>query len=259
MRPVHPILALACLALCVSAVPSPAGQNAGATARLYWQVGDGPGIAGRNADSAVVQLLVTVRGVRSFRGADVQLGVAGPAGGLPGSWQLQEGGCGEKSYKFEAGGAGGAYPNLFRADPRLPGQMDLAPRAYYHHRKNPCLTPDSSALVWFTAAGREAVRRDSTVEYAVLSVRFDLRAGACWASDSAAAPGVCVYGFNHFPCQLPIPRASITLVDAGAVKDYIPLEPGFERLTWRGGACPAPWQGPLPTPSPGTGGGPGRP
>ncbi len=233
-----------------------AGANARATARMYWQVEGGPGLAARNVDSAVVQVVVTVKGVQDLRGADVQLGVMGPEGRVPRTWQAQPGGCAEAGFAIQRGGFGG-YPDLFSTGLKIPRLLQPASQMWFHYAKQPCLTPDSAAVIWQMAAGGEGVPRDSTVEYAVLAFRMNLRASACWAADSAGAGGVCVYAFNHFPCKEKIPRGTLTLVDGTVAKDYIPFEPGYDKLTWRGGACPVPWEGPADSLAarPATGGG----
>lgn len=67
-----------------------AGQNAGAVARIYWLTNNTLASVDRNSTSisATQKLLVTVKGVNTFRGADVQLiANAMDASGLPLEWQ----------------------------------------------------------------------------------------------------------------------------------------------------------------------------
>ena len=78
------LCALAGLAI----APAQAGQNAGAVAHLYWQVGNTTADTARLSISGRPKLLVTVTGLVSFRGADIQLLVAANSGGpLPDAWQ----------------------------------------------------------------------------------------------------------------------------------------------------------------------------
>src|SRR5207237_1947452 len=79
--------ALAMLFTAASWAPLHAGENAGAVARMYWSVADGPGLPGRTSTDGRPQLIVTVQGLKSFRGAEVQL-YAGSNDGtpLPGAW-----------------------------------------------------------------------------------------------------------------------------------------------------------------------------
>ena len=77
---------------------SSAGSNAGATARMYWQRSGGIGLPGRNSTDTIPQLVVTIKGLKRFQGADVELTVNGvsPLGvvrAVPPAWQAQPGGC----------------------------------------------------------------------------------------------------------------------------------------------------------------------
>lgn len=62
---------VAALVATVAVGEARAGLNAGATARLYWQVETGTGLTDRNSTASTAQLVVTLTGVKSFRGADV--------------------------------------------------------------------------------------------------------------------------------------------------------------------------------------------
>ena len=227
------------LALAVAAVSAPAraGENAGATARIYWRVGSGPGLSSTNTDmDSLVEAVVTVRGVRQFQGADVQLTVEG-SGGLPPAWQAQAGGCAESLAVFKPGGFGGAYPNIFTARKPLAGILAARKGMYYRSKSVPCAAPDSTGTIWLAAAGNAPVERDSSVEYAVLAFRINLKALKAACAGSQASGGVCIYPNNRLPCKGTAPRAVITLLDSRFKQDYVPFEAAHARLTWKGGAC----------------------
>src|SRR5437773_1294431 len=76
-----------------------AGQNAGASARMYWQVGTGSGSVDRKSTDPVPQLVVTVSGVKNLRGADIQLRLMGH-GHLPEAWQVEDTGCASAAATF---------------------------------------------------------------------------------------------------------------------------------------------------------------
>ena len=126
------------LVLAMAASPAAAGQNAGATARMYWQVGTGSGEASRNSTAATAQVVVTVRGIHSFKGADVQLRVQGCSGSLPPAWQAQGGGCAQGAATFQRGGFGGTvYPNIFTSGGSIPGVLQAQNGMYYQDADNP--------------------------------------------------------------------------------------------------------------------------
>lgn len=223
--------------------PAHAGANAGARARIYWQVGDGPGLADRNSDSdSMIQVVVTVRGVRDLRGADVQLTLEG-AGSLPPYWQAQPGGCAESLAVFKPGGFGGAYPDAFISGTPIVGMLTMAHGMFYQVRRNPCITPDSTGTIWLATAGAAGEARDSTVEYALCAFRLDLRKAraACpGGARAAGSQGLCLYVNNHIPCIRTAPTMAITVVDNLTVKDFVPVDSAYSRLTWKGGACHSP-------------------
>ncbi|HVP39514.1 MAG TPA: hypothetical protein VMS93_10060 [Candidatus Saccharimonadales bacterium] len=232
------------LAGLVAASTAGAGQNAAARARLYWQAGSAC-VAGRNSTSdSVVQVVVTVRGVHTFRGAELQLSLRG-AGGLPRAWQAHRGGAAESCGVFLPGGFPVAgHPNLYTTGARVPNLLRGANAMFYQFRKNPCLTPDSTGLVWYQGAGAMGVPRDSSLEYVLYAFRVDLRAArahtaaAGVAAGAADRAGVCVYANYHFPCNTQQPPATLTLLDSDNKLDAVPFEPGYDRLTWKGGVCP---------------------
>jgi hypothetical protein len=238
MKRLSLLLVLALVA--AAAVPARAGDNAGATARIYWHVGSGPGLSASNTDmDSLVEAVVTVRGVRMFQGVDVQLSVEGP-GGVPLAWQAQAGGCAESLAVFKPGGFGGAYPDIFTAARPLAGVLTAELGMVYQSKTNPCMTPDSTGTIWLAAAGSAAVERDTSVEYAVLAFRFNLKAlnAACAGKVGPdGARGVCIYPNNHIPCKGAAPRAVVTLLDSRYQMDYAPFVAPHARLTWKGGVC----------------------
>jgi hypothetical protein len=240
MNRLNLLLALA-LAAAVAATPARAGENAGATARIYWHVGSGPGLSATNTDmDSLVEAVVTVRGVRVFQGVDVQLTVQGPAG-VPLAWQAQAGGCAESLAVFKQGGFGGAYPDIFTAPRPLTGVLTAKNGMIYQWKPHPCMTPDSTATIWLAAAGNAPVERDTSVEYAVLAFRLNLKAlkAACAGRGGPdGSHGVCIYPNNHIPCEAVAPRAVLQLLDSRYQVDYAPFVAPHERLTWKeGGAC----------------------
>src|SRR5207244_1770202 len=73
---IHPAIGCLAGAIALSAcLPSLAesGQNSTATAYLYWQEGTGAALSSQGTSSGTPQLLVTVKKLKNFRGADVQL------------------------------------------------------------------------------------------------------------------------------------------------------------------------------------------
>ncbi|MBI5837587.1 MAG: hypothetical protein HZB25_10105 [Candidatus Eisenbacteria bacterium] len=230
--------AAAALVLVLGVRDAMAGQNAGATARMYWQVGTGQGDTARNSTAATVQLVVTVKGVKYVRGADVQLTVQGCSGFLPPAWQFQGGGCAEAAVDFRRGGFGGTnYPNLFTSGSAVPSLAQTQGGMYYQFAENPCIAPDSTATVWLSCAGAAGVARDCTREYAVLAFSLDLSGastGGCQGdlADSSGPLGFLIAANHHIPCGFPPTGAYVVLVDTNAEKDCVPIEAGNDSLMW---------------------------
>jgi hypothetical protein len=211
------LIAVLALGSLLGAGATLAGQNAGARARIYWQVGSGAGLADRNSTSdSVVQGVVTVRGVKIVRGADVQLTVEG-ADGLPLAWQAQPGGCGDSLAVFQPGGFGGAYPDLFNSGAPILNLIKAANGMYYAYRRNRCVTPDSTGTIWLSAAGAAGAERDSSLEYAVFAFRLDprrVRPNCSGSPVPADSRGVCIYPNNHIPCTRTAPKLAIPISGA---------------------------------------------
>ena len=74
-----------------------AGLNPAATAALYWQTENLVGLSGPLTTSSTPQLVVTLKGVTNFRGADVQIVVSevgcGGSPPLSPAWDFTSGGC----------------------------------------------------------------------------------------------------------------------------------------------------------------------
>lgn len=223
--------------------PCRAGQNAGAVAHIYWQ----PYPKGRGQESpcsfsAVTSFIVTLKGVRSFRGVDVQLALtARDFGPVPQAWQFQPGGCADGAASFQPGGWGGYYKNIFNAAPALTGTQVLNNELLY--ATGSCETAHGLGLFHFSSTAPSGVARDPAVEYAVWGVAVDLTAAdpatgdpcAGGIADPAGPRGVEIHPQIRIPCD--DNQAVVLVVDADSSVDRVPI-PGPTvfgySLTWYG-------------------------
>ncbi len=236
-------MAVVLAAAAVLAAPAWAGMNAGVTANMYWQEGTSQGLASRHSFSPTPQLIVTIKGLSNFRGADVQLGINLLNGGvLPGAWMgTGTGGCNEGNFEYFVGGRGGAYPNVFTTAPALPGLVWSQNREISENQPNDCLASPYTALLWLCAAGAAGVARDPAAEYGVWAVHFDLTADCPGGyNDPQGASSVCISPDKRSPCLFPVHGPVITVVDANTIKDYATFPGDSPCLSWgpvSGGGC----------------------
>ncbi|HVP38891.1 MAG TPA: hypothetical protein VMS93_06860 [Candidatus Saccharimonadales bacterium] len=232
-----------------------AGQNAGASARLYWMAGsasNSTALASRNCtgNDAIVQ--VTLKGSLGFRGEDIQLMINGlHHEGAPPMW---EGNCGNytcPAVTNQFTWAKTTYPDVF-ASPTLDSLLwgHAAASILWLDRENPCLTPDYSALIWLQAAVRVGSARTSTVEYGCFCFKLamtgfyvppDPGPPPTWATctggndDPAGPVGVCIAPNWRQPCHDTYGGSRIMqTVDTANQCDFVPYASGFEWLTWHG-------------------------
>ncbi|MBI5836293.1 MAG: hypothetical protein HZB25_03515 [Candidatus Eisenbacteria bacterium] len=211
-----------------------AGQNAGATARIYWLTNNTLASTDRNSTSvsATQKLLVTVKGVNTFRGADVQLlANAMDASGLPLEWQ-------GAIYTPKAGGwnTGSAtvFPSIALASPSLSLSSSQTGDLYYGLTgTSACVTPHNVGTFWYSAAGAAGRARDTNIEYGVFGLVIDLSA-------VAPTPGVCINPNYRLPCGTGEQGNKIVIVDGNTLKDYCAFDLGYQWLTWSatGPGCP---------------------
>lgn len=245
-------LAAGLVLLALHPVPTWAGLNPSAQARIRWQNGaTGPSLSGTDLTSPIAQLLVSVSGLTNFRGADVQIQyyALGGARPLPDAWQFQDGGCASGSAQFFVGGRGGSnFPNVFNTSPAVPGLVVTQNQAMY--ATGDCLAPHNHGLLWLSAAGSAGAARNSAKEYAVWAITFDLRgsvnggAADCGGSsdDPAGPTGVCLAPHSRVPCNQPDRGAVVTLLDGNDELDYAGFSAGNSFLSWNQAtsstACP---------------------
>lgn len=244
------------LLLCLVTPPLHAGQNAGATARIYWLTSNTTAATSDISRGASVKALVTVRGVRDFRGVDVQL-TFGKANWVsygyppsydwslaittpPPAWQVQSGGPAEANYAFHRGGfngpSAGIWPDFFKVAPALPGlavTQDGTPFCCWTTGIEACITPYGRGVIWLSAAGSAGVTRDPAVEYAVLGFTLDLsgNTGRLAGDDNSPEP-VVINPDYRLPCGSGEKGNVILLVDGAARRDFASFEVGYKQLFW---------------------------
>ncbi len=215
-------LALAAVTFLVqlgSADPAPAGPNAAASARIYWQTGiNGAGSPNNGSASPNPQFVVTCKGVQNLRGAEVQVLLSGGFGPLTPAWQFEPGGCAEGSAQFYLGGRGGTYPNVFTATPAVPGLVIAQNSALFN--TGDCRTPHGVEMLWLSCIGDSGRVRDASKEYAVWAVQFDANTHS--PVDGTPCPRalddlevqnlVCVFPNFRIPCTQPGHGAAMSLI-----------------------------------------------
>lgn len=234
-------LAVAAAALCsLAAGVAVAGQNAGATAKMYWVTTGNAKAAYRDETQCTPKLVITVTGVNSIRGANCQVDVNGLAGTLPPSWQAQSGGCADGAGAFAVARSGfptGVTSVWAGGTGLADGQSSL-----YYNAGN-CLTPHGTGLIWCETAGTTGVAKTATTEYGLYTVTMDQSSGLCAGDCSNGALGVCLNLYLRDPCPTPTTNGNyIQLLDGPLQIDRCTVVPGFTNLTWKAGAstnCPA--------------------
>lgn len=151
-----------------------AGLNAGAEARLYWQsTSNGTGLAARDNTSSAPNLLVTVKGLKSLRGVEVQLFINSFDGaGVPAAWHMESGGCADGFATFNPGGRGGLYPNVFNDSVAVPGLHVVENTMLLG--TGDCRTHHGIGQFHLAAVGEAGSARNPSREYAIWSINFDL-------------------------------------------------------------------------------------
>lgn len=226
---------VAAMLLTMIACVASAGQNAGAVARIYWLTGNTVANPSRDiaGNPAAQKLLVTVKGVNMFRGADVQLiANAFDGSGLPLAWQ--DG----LIYAPKPGGwnAGTAaiWPNIATAPTALSLATSQTGDLFYNNPVT-CLTPHGVGTFWYSAAGAAGRVRNPLTEYGVFGLLIDLS-----LVDPLVA--VCINPNYRLPCGTGEKGNVMVLIDGTTVKDFCNYENGYQYLTYGapGGApgCP---------------------
>jgi len=223
-----------------------AGQNAGATAYIYWlsaATTTGTVIGSRDITSCTAVCQVTIKGLSNFRGADVQLVINSlTASGLPPAWQATGvGGPADGNYSvkwysynttlfpdaFLTTTAGGVVTGIVKTQD--------ASAVNYQNTASACLTPHNVGLIWLSAAGAAGKGRVSTVEYGVLGWKMLLCTGCCVGDIPNGPIGVCIAPNFRQPCSAGEQGLKMQTVDATATKDMVPFSsPNFCWLTWFG-------------------------
>ena len=230
-----------------------AGLNPSATARMYWLEGNTVASTSQNSTAATVKLLVTIKGVSSFRGGDVQLYVSGLDAGLPDAWRVDPAGCNYSNYTVRQGGFNGAcaaiFPSIWSAcaaplQQAVTGVQTSQPGAMRFNDPITCLTPHGLGFIWFSSAGAAGELRDPSKEYGFLGLELDLSGSevSCAGDLASGDPqGTCVAPNYHVPCSVPR-GAVLAVVDAEAHLDYASFDSGHFPLVWH--ATPlGPWNG----------------
>lgn len=245
--PLHLASSLLLAMALICSDPAHAGLNSGAVARLRWVAPGGVGDPNRASFGGRPKLVVTVQGVSSFQGADVQILASAVDGlALPDAWLGNgTGGCNEGNFTFSVGGSGVAYPNIFTAAPAV-GPV-LASQNGESYNQGGCANPPGRGLFWISAAGPAGKARNPAVEYAVWSVALDLRGTAqggpvdCegdLGDPSGPRPVVLTANFR-IPCNGAHQGLGIEVLDANLQTDFLPFVDGTGLLGWETDSIPA--------------------
>ncbi|HVP39234.1 MAG TPA: hypothetical protein VMS93_08640 [Candidatus Saccharimonadales bacterium] len=233
-----------------------AGQNSGASAQLYWLSGsasNSTALPSRNytGNNAIVE--VTLKGSLGFKGEDIQLLINGlDHEGVGDMWN---GNCGNYTCPAVSGTytyAKFTYPDVFFASPACTGVLvaQTAATPVWHSDVNPCLAPNSTALIWLQAAAGVGKARVATTEYGAIGLKFIMSGyyvpadpgpppvppGCPGGNDDPAGPvGICIAPNWRQPCHDTAGGSRIMqTVDVSGKGDFVPYASGFEWLTWHG-------------------------
>jgi hypothetical protein len=223
-----------------------AGLNAGALAHLYFMPSTGSTVPvpARTSTAATAICLVTVTGVSSARGADVQLIVSGlDTHGLPMCWQVG-------SYTGVKEGWRGKTVTVFAPllgetvdGGAVTGVITINDASFidYHDGTNPTFTPNNCGLIQYSASGSVGKTRLTTKEYSVVGFTMTPDDGT---NDPASIPCIPV-------CIGPNWRLGtgghdgfwvMQVADANNVTDFVPFAAGNVNLvygtTQYPGGCP---------------------
>ncbi|HVP38892.1 MAG TPA: hypothetical protein VMS93_06865 [Candidatus Saccharimonadales bacterium] len=239
-----------------------AGQNAGASARLYWMAGTAATstslgtVRNSTANTAIAE--VTIKGSLGFKGEDIQLLINNLDGsGLPPAWQAFTDGPADGNYTCPAVTgkytyASTTYPDVFFASPACTGVLvaQTASSIVYNNTINPCLAPHNTGLIWLQAAAGVGQVRTATTEYGAICFKIVLNAGVTGDNTDPNGPmGVCIAANWRQPCHDTTPGSTSSImqtVDTAGKGDFFAYESGYDFLTWHGELIP----GSPPTPCP---------
>jgi hypothetical protein len=236
-----PIFGLFVAALsALSASAGQAGVNAGATARLYWMSAassSGTPLTARNSVASTAAALVTVRGVTSVRGVELQIIVAAlDRTGLPGCWQYA-------SFFSRQGGwrtaTSSVLPPLLSANNVADG--DTAVRSVipfkegstidYHDPAHPQWTPNNCGLIWYQAFAPISYGRirNPSKEYAVIGFGITPDTDPMeepWCLPVCINPNLRIGYGDHDNVT------AILIGDANKSLDLCPFENGYRNLVY---------------------------
>lgn len=244
---------LASLTLLLAAPSSRAGLNAGGTASIVWLNASNKANVSRDDVSCTPTFGVVVRGVTSFRGADVQFQMRSATfSEVSPSWQWwtdgSSSGCASGAQTFTRGfassGSGPAADSIYNCwggsgTLNVPGQVDLQAAVQYHNA-GPCLTPSPYDMVWMSSEGSGGATRAPQKAYGVFRLVVDQNFG-CDGGCSNPSP-MCSFVSYRQPCSDPQnPRGAVVrVIDKNGNSDYLPLL--TSHLTWNWppnfGFCP---------------------
>jgi hypothetical protein len=229
-------LLVALAVLTVAQGPVHAGLNAGATARFYWENSSTHLKSfSRDETSCTPKAIVAATGIQNFRGANVQIRVAGGGGALPPSWQIQSGGCANAAGTATLARSG--FPSgMISVWASAIGVTDAQSGMYYIY--STCLTPHGIGVIWLESAGTTGINKASTTEYGLYAVTVDqstgLCLGDCLGRDGPVSVCLCLYLADG--CPTPTTTGNyIQLMDGNLTVDNCPVVPGFTTLTWNAG------------------------
>lgn len=227
-----------------------AGTNPAVQANLYWLVANSgacPVVSNGDLNCAGTtdpKLIVTVKGLNTVRGWDVQLIVEGSGGALPASWQAQSGGCAASRFNSTNGSG---FNNCYNAASLWISGLAQGQAAMYFN--NSCLAPGGVALLWLEAAGAayDGVTNgpiDPNEEIGLTSFDLDqsggtIGAGKCAGNCTHGNSPVCIYPWYRVPCDSPNRGFSAAILDANGNVDQAPFNPLHRYLTYNAPFNPA--------------------
>ena len=226
------------VALLLGASLSRAGPNAGATARLCWGNSFADSLTSltlRPGVDTTLTLFVSILGLRELRGIDIQLAILGGEGpkpsALPPAWKFQSGApCDNEDH--------------VTATPRFPGcavsgatALITALCGIFEGATGRFEAFSGMSFAALTAASGGLLTRDPARRYGLFKVTLTVQGSKC----PGAEKPVCIrpslrmgHDHDHGPV--------LGIVDQKLQYDFIPFEPGYDRLTVNPGkgGCPSP-------------------
>lgn len=221
------------LTLTLIASPGPA-LSAGPVARLYWLEVGKISQSSHSARADSVRILVSLQGVKSLRGLDVQLLVRPTTGdSLPAAWRaaLTDPGEGFASIPGSFHDTPAGIPSIFREPPLLRDvSQSQKGEAHLGSPGSDCRIQGDLSHIWLTLAAPHGVTRDPGKEYAVFECRVAFPAGMAHPQ----ADGVRIEAVNLQPCRDPESphQDQLLLLDGDMERIYASCEPAHSRLIW---------------------------